>query len=111
MKAKHVSFLTLNLWGENGPWEARLDFVGAKLDSLRPDVVALQEVRDVPGRVANQAETLARRRGLHHVFAPSTAWGGGDEGLAIVSRFPIGESAAKPLPHSTETEGRVVLSA
>jgi len=111
MKAKHVSFLTLNLWGENGPWESRLDFVGAKLDSLRPDVIALQEVREASGRVENQAETLARRRGLHHVFAPATAWGGGHEGLAIVSRFPIGEHEARALPHSTEPEGRIVLSA
>jgi len=111
MKPKHLSFLTLNLWGENGPWEARLAFIAAKLDSLRPDVVTLQEVREAPGRIENQAEVLARHRGLHHVFAPSTAWGGGHEGLAIVSRFPIGAHEARTLPHATETEGRIVLSA
>ena len=65
----------------------------------------------MPGAVPNQAGELARRLGLHHVFAPSTAWGGGHEGLAVLSRFPIGAHDARPLPHSTETEGRIVLSA
>ena len=103
--------MTLNLWGENGPWEERLALVGEKLTSLQPDVIALQEVRDVPGRIVNQAETLARRRGYHHVFAPSTEWGGGHEGLAILSRFPFGGHEVRALPHTSEKEGRIVLSA
>ena len=111
MKPTHLRFVTLNLWGENGPWEARLAQVGDELDRLSPDVVALQEVREVPGRVANQAAALAGPRGWHHVFSPSTAWGGGHEGLALLSRFPIGVHDWRPLPHSTETEGRIVLSA
>jgi endonuclease/exonuclease/phosphatase family metal-dependent hydrolase len=111
MKPKHLRFVTLNLWGENGSWEARLAQIGAKLDRLSPDVIALQEVREVPGRVPNQAAALAAPNGWHHVFAPSTAWGGGHEGLALVSRFPIGAHDFRRLPHSTETEGRIVLSA
>src|SRR5262249_30489782 len=111
MKLKYLRFLTLNLWGENGPWEARLALVSEKLGALLPDVVALQEVREAPGRITNQAEMLAAPRGWHHVFAPSTAWGGGEEGLAIVSRFPIGSHDFRVLPHSTSQEGRIVLSA
>jgi endonuclease/exonuclease/phosphatase family metal-dependent hydrolase len=111
VKPRHLRFLTLNLWGENGPWESRLALVAEKIGSVLPDVVALQEVREVPGRIVNQAEILARHRGWNHVFAPSTAWGGGQEGLAIISRFPIGAHDFRPLPHSTETEGRVILSA
>ena len=91
MKHRYLRIMTLNLWGENGPWEERLALVGEKLASLQPDVVALQEVREVPDRIVNQAEVLAARgRGYQHVFAPSTDWGGGQEGLAILSRFPIG---------------------
>jgi endonuclease/exonuclease/phosphatase family metal-dependent hydrolase len=106
-----LRFLTLNLWGENGPWQARMDLLLDSLAPLAPDVICLQEVRDVPGRVPNQAGEIARRHGWNHVFAPSTAWGGGHEGLAIVSRFPIGAHEAQPLPHSIETEGRIILSA
>ena len=111
VKPRNLRFVTLNLWGENGPWVPRLDLVSDKLAGVLPDVVALQEVRDVPGRIGNQAETLARRGGWNHVFAPSTAWGGGHEGLAILSKFPIGAHDFHTLPHSQETEGRIVLSA
>ena len=106
-----LRFLTLNLWGENGPWQDRMELLLDGLVAIAPDVIGLQEVRDVPGRVPNQAGEIARRHGWHHVFAPSTAWGGGHEGLAIVSRFPIGAHESKPLPHSAENEGRIVLSA
>jgi endonuclease/exonuclease/phosphatase family metal-dependent hydrolase len=111
LKPRHLRFVTLNLWGENGPWEARLGLVADKLAGALPDVVALQEVREVPGRIVNQAELLARQRGWNHVFAPATAYGGGHEGLAIVSRFPIGAHDARALPHSLDNEGRIVLSA
>ncbi|MBW8879823.1 MAG: endonuclease/exonuclease/phosphatase family protein, partial [Acidobacteria bacterium] len=106
-----LRFLTLNLWGENGPWQERMNLLQRALDAIGPDVIGLQEVREVPGRVPNQAGEIAGRRGWHHVFASSTGWGGGHEGLAIVSRFPIGAHEARPLPHSTETEGRIILSA
>jgi endonuclease/exonuclease/phosphatase family metal-dependent hydrolase len=110
-RPRTLRFLTLNLWADNGPWQARMEVLQDGIAALLPDVVGLQEVRDVPARVPNQAGEVARRLGFHHVFAPSTAWGGGHEGLAIVSRFPIGPHEARPLPHSTETEGRIVLSA
>jgi endonuclease/exonuclease/phosphatase family metal-dependent hydrolase len=104
-------FLTLNLWGENGPWEARLALINKRLDAIAPDVIGLQEVREVPERVPNQAALLAGARGWHHAFAPTTVWGGGQEGLAIVSRFPIGAQEFRPLPYSTDAEGRGILSA
>ncbi|MEP6653303.1 MAG: endonuclease/exonuclease/phosphatase family protein [Myxococcales bacterium] len=105
-----LRFVTLNLWGENGPHQRRLDLIGAELERLAPDVVALQEVREVPGRLANQAAQLAARLHGHHAFASATEWGGGSEGLAVVSRFPVKSSAHRRLPHATENEGRMVLS-
>lgn len=106
-----MRFLTLNLWGENGPWQERMALLADSLADIAPDVIGLQEVRDVPERVPNQAAEIARRFGWQHVFAPSTAWGGGHEGLAIVSRFPIGANDSQSLPHSAENEGRIILSA
>ncbi|HXI58423.1 MAG TPA: endonuclease/exonuclease/phosphatase family protein [Polyangia bacterium] len=111
MTHKFLRFLTLNLWGDNGPWESRLALVSEKLQSLQPDVVAFQEVREVPGRVTNQAQALAHHRGYSHVFASTTKWGGGEEGLAILARAPIGAHDVRVLPHSTDKEGRAVLSA
>ena len=59
-----VRFLTLNLWGENGPWQARMDLLLAQPGRARARRHRLQEVRDVPGRVPNQAGELARRSRL-----------------------------------------------
>jgi len=106
-----LRFVTFNLWGENGPHARRLDLAADGLVALAPDVLALQEVRDVPGRLPNQAETLAKCLGFHVAFAPATEWGGGVEGLAIVSRFPVHASSSVRLPHATDTEGRIALSA
>jgi len=110
MKRKTLRILTLNLWGDNGPWESRMAVVAEGLAGLRPDIVALQEVRDVPGKVPNQAAELAHRQDLQYVFVPSTAWGGGHEGLAVLSRYPIASYDFRPLPHNTEKEGRIILS-
>ena len=110
MRRKLLRVLTLNLWGDNGPWESRLAVVAEGLAGLEPDIVTLQEVREVPGKVPNQAAELAHRQGLQYVFVPSTAWGGGHEGLAVLSRYPIGEYDFRPLPHNTDKEGRIVLS-
>lgn len=107
-----VRCVTLNLWGENGPHAERLAIVIDELRRLGPDVVALQEVREIPGRLPNQAETVARALpgGYAHAFGAATEWGGGREGVAIVSRFPVRRSVTRALPHSTEAEGRVLLS-
>lgn len=103
--------LTLNLWGEQGPFPRRLPLCISQLAALRPDIIALQEVRQVPGVVDNIAATLGAALGLHHVFAETVEWGGGQEGLAILSRAPIVQTAHQVLPHATEQERRIVLGA
>jgi endonuclease/exonuclease/phosphatase family metal-dependent hydrolase len=81
------------------------------LRELSPDVVTLQEVREVPAQLSNQAGTLAKAIGFHYVFAPATPFGGGEEGLAILSRQPIVEHEALELPHAEPKERRILLSA
>lgn len=101
--------VTLNLWGESAPLERRLALAFEQLAELSPDVVALQEVRVVPGKVTNTAETLASALGMRHVYEKTVAWGGGDEGLALLSAHPILSSGHRELPHATESERRIVL--
>ncbi len=103
--------LTLNLWGEQGPFAARMALCQREIARLAPDVVALQEVRQIDGQLPNQAETFARALGYHHVFAGAVEWGGGLEGLAILSRAPVQGSGHIELPHATETERRILLHA
>lgn len=104
-----IRALTLNLWGEQGPHERRMQLVEQHIRRLGPDVIALQEVRQIPDKLPNTAETLARALGMNHTFAAATEWGGGQEGLAILSRFPIAQQAHAELPHATPDERRVLL--
>jgi endonuclease/exonuclease/phosphatase family metal-dependent hydrolase len=106
-----IRVLTLNLWGEQPPLERRMQLATDGIAALAPDVVALQEARVVPGSVPNQAETLARALGFHFCWEPATPWGGGEEGLALLSRHPILSYAAGVLPYATLDERRIVLGA
>jgi endonuclease/exonuclease/phosphatase family metal-dependent hydrolase len=87
-----------------------MELVAAGLSELAPDVVALQEVREVPGQLANQAESLASATGYHHVYVPAMPFAGGHEGLALLSREPIQEHVAFGLPHAEPKERRILLS-
>lgn len=106
-----LKLVTLNLWGEQPPLERRMLLAVDGLRALAPDVVGLQEVRQVPGTLPNQAETLGAALGMQHVFAPATPWGGGDEGLAILSRHPLGGARVHELPHAQPNERRILLGA
>ena len=87
----HLRFMTLNLWGENGPWEARLDLVGPQAG--QPAARRRRAAGGARGAGPDRqpgGDARAASAATSHVFAPATAWGGGHEGLAILSRFPIG---------------------
>jgi endonuclease/exonuclease/phosphatase family metal-dependent hydrolase len=87
--------------------------MGLVVDGIRaldPDVVALQEVREVPNQLPNQARALATALGYHPVFEPATPFAGGYEGLAFLCKTPIHEHRAVELPHAEPNERRIVLS-
>jgi endonuclease/exonuclease/phosphatase family metal-dependent hydrolase len=93
-----MRLMTLNIWQEQGPWRARLQAIVRQVGQLAPDVLCLQEVRDVAPRVPNQAETLARALDMHDVFAVAHRWGGGAEGLAILTRSEPRRAREMELP-------------
>lgn len=105
-----LRILTLNLWGAEPPLETRMGLVVDGIRALDPDVVALQEVREVPNQIPNQAQTLAKALGYASVFVPATPFGGGQEGLAFLSKTPIHEHHALELPHALPNERRILLS-
>jgi endonuclease/exonuclease/phosphatase family metal-dependent hydrolase len=101
--------VTLNLWQEQGPWAERLELAARQLGRLAADVICFQEVRQAAGRVPNQAETLARALGMELVYEKADTWGGGDEGLAVLSRHPIAGQAVQRLPHDEGRSRRICL--
>jgi endonuclease/exonuclease/phosphatase family metal-dependent hydrolase len=85
-----VRVLTWNVWGRNGPWEARLPAIHAVLAAESPDVVCFQEAwsaADGP----SLATTLGERLGLHAVDADQPPGQRDDVtiGNAVLSRFPV----------------------
>lgn len=108
---ERLRVLTLNLYGEQPPLERRLQEVESGLRALAPDVVALQEVREVANRLPNQAATLAAALGHEYCYAVATPWGGGNEGLALLSRIPMLRFDFRELPNATAEERRIVLGA
>ena len=113
-----VRVTTWNLWWRFGPWEQRRDAIAAVLTHARPDVCGLQEVW--AGRGENQAALLAEQLGMQWAWTPSPTpqrWQRrlGDPamqfGNAILSRWPITEQAAQPLPGNGADDGRTALFA
>jgi endonuclease/exonuclease/phosphatase family metal-dependent hydrolase len=111
--------VTWNLWWRFGPWQARQKAILTALRELDPDVVGLQEVWAADGE--NLAEWLAGELGLHWAFAASPAperWRArigdptADIGNAVLSRWPVVERDALPLPAPADLDdGRLALYA
>lgn len=111
-----LRLVTLNFWGTEAPLERRLALATRQLAALDPDVIALQEVKPHGG--ATTAHVLAAGREV--LYVPAVRWAdgafgpgtrGGEEGLAIASRWPIVERRALRLPFARPTESRLLLSA
>lgn len=114
-----VRVATWNLWWRFGPWQRRRDAIAAVLADARPDLCGLQEVWAGPSD--HLAAWLADQLGMHWTWSPSPApqrWQrriGAPTiqiGNAILSRWPITEQAAQPLPAGDGADdGRTVLFA
>ena len=73
-----------------------------------PHLVALQEVdvfTDRSGKSLHQAEELARLTGMKAFFAKAIDYGGGEYGVAILSKLPMENAKNTPLPTAAGTNG------
>jgi endonuclease/exonuclease/phosphatase family metal-dependent hydrolase len=65
---------------------------------LELDILLLQEVDQEPGNSGLLVAQVAEAFGHYYVFAPADVWeNGGLHGLAILSRWPLGEIEVVPL--------------
>jgi endonuclease/exonuclease/phosphatase family metal-dependent hydrolase len=91
-----VRIVTWNVWWRLGDWTRRAPVIAAALEELRADLVCLQEVWQ-HGR-DNQAAILADRLGMTSVFARDRTEDGVDQGVALLSRWPLADVASRALP-------------
>lgn len=109
-----IRILTYNIHhGEGNDHIVNLPRIADVINSLNPDIVALQEVdKNVPrsGNV-DQAAKLAEWTGMHVTFGNAFDLCGGEYGMVLLSRFPIISSEKFLLPKLSGDEQRVVLTA
>ncbi len=91
--------MTWNVWGRNGPWEARQAAITKVLAAEQPDIVCLQESW-VAEDGTTQTALLAESLGLHHVDADRhpRASGRTTIGNGVLSRWPITATETLWLP-------------
>lgn len=114
-----VNVLCYNIHHANPPSVAdKIDIpaIAKVISNTAPDIVALQEVdarTDRSGKSVHQAEALAKLSGMGYFFAKGIDYGGGEYGVAILSKFPILETKRYPLTTVPGTNGepRVLATA
>src|SRR6266700_3917807 len=90
-----LRFMTWNI--DYGQRDDHLERVAALIRGTGVDIAILQEIA-VSGSLAggvNQVTQLSADTGLfNRVFAKDGGYGGGDVGIAVLSRFPLGQEQA-----------------
>lgn len=91
--------------------KVNLERTAETLKSLKADVIGLQEVDNGAKRSGSvkQPEELGKRLSMHHAFGAFMDFDGGQYGLAILSKHPLGEVKSIRLPEGNEP--RVALAA
>lgn len=102
---------SLNLDKNHGP--KLVTQIANEPDLRAADILLLQEIVDGPE--SHVAMEIAAALGMHEVFAPAFRLNRQfEEGLAILSRYPLGEKSVTGLPHNGvhfHTRIRIVLAA
>ncbi|MSR23001.1 MAG: endonuclease [Gemmatimonadetes bacterium] len=82
------------------------------MQSVRPDIIALQEVDQATERSdgVNQFDEFVRLLGMHGEFGRAIDYMGGGYGVAVLSRWPLLSPDNQPLPASLENEPRTALT-
>lgn len=95
--------------GEGMDGKLDLKRIAGVIGKEKPDLVALQEVDNQVRRSGkiDQAAALGKMLGMHHAFAKFMDLGGGEYGLAVLSKHPILKTHVHRLPAGAEP--RVVL--
>jgi endonuclease/exonuclease/phosphatase family metal-dependent hydrolase len=107
-----IAVLTYNIYhGEDANGGSNLDAVAGIINSLKPDLVALQEVDNKTRRDKGLDLTaeLSRRTGMKGFFGKAMDYDGGGYGEAVLCRYPVLEIKNNPLPHTAKAEPRAAL--
>ncbi|MCE6990209.1 endonuclease/exonuclease/phosphatase family protein [Dyadobacter sp. CY323] len=117
-KEQRFKVMTYNIHHCNPPSagdKIDVEAIAKVINAEKPDFVALQEVdvnTERSGKGKNQAQQLAQLTGMRFYFSKAIDHGGGDYGVAVLSKFPIVDSVRYDLPIHPELkeENRTVAA-
>lgn len=103
-KKQRFKVMTYNIHHCNPPSagdKIDVEAIAKVINAEKPDFVALQEVdvnTERSGKGKNQAQQLAELTGMKFYFSKAIDHQGGDYGVAVLTKFPIVDSARYALP-------------
>ncbi|MGV3602889.1 MAG: endonuclease/exonuclease/phosphatase family protein [Dyadobacter fermentans] len=103
-KKQRFKVMTYNIHHCNPPSagdKIDVEAIAKVINAEKPDFVALQEVdvnTERSGKGKNQAQQLAALTGMKFYFSKAIDHQGGDYGVAVLTKFPIVDSAKYALP-------------
>lgn len=103
--------LSLNIWHDAGPWEARRAAIRSEIARVAPDLIGFQEV--LKGEGVDLAAEIVEGLGYETEFVgASEFWGrkGVLFGNAVASRHPIRSRSEVRLPDADDGERRAALT-
>jgi endonuclease/exonuclease/phosphatase family metal-dependent hydrolase len=111
---KSLRIMTYNIHHCNPPTkeasgEIDLEAIVTAIRKEAPELVALQEVDVNTSRSGpvNQAVEIAKRLGMHAFFGKAIDYGGGEYGVAILSKYPLTETAVLRLPAGADPKSEI----
>lgn len=105
--------LTYNIHhGEGTDGVVNLSRIAGIVTSVRPDLVAVQEVDQATERTygVKQLDELARLTGMHAQFGEAMDYMRGKYGVGVLSRWPLLAAHNEPLASTAEREPRTALT-
>ena len=119
IKTEGIRVMAYNIHHANPPSKEGLidiESIAKVINEAKADLVALQEVdvyTERSGKTLHQAEAIARLTGMQYYFGKAIDYGGGEYGVAILSKFAITNTKTQALPTEAGTKGepRVLATA
>lgn len=102
---------SLNIWNLQGSETRRQKYLPDHISKIDSDVILLQEV-SIDKSFLPQSVSIASKCGYEYqLYFKAGEWKGREEGLAILSKFPIQSQYSRQLSTGIDNMGRIVCGA